>query len=505
LLKLGSRWATTQPTVAGYGVAIASVGGAVAGLALMQARWQAAAHASILLMAVIVATRFGGTKPGVLAAGLGLLGFHYLQTGATLDSPAQLLRLISFAVVAGYVVWLNAIERARSESLERAHDEVQQQNEALRTENLERKRTEEALRDSQQLLVQVLATLPVGVAVTDRAGDIILSNHAVDRIWGGRITQGSERWVQSKGWWHDSGQRIEPPEWASVRAISQGQTSLNELLDIETHHGERKTLQNSAAPIRGADGQILGAVIVNEDVTERVRTDEALRESADRLQHLSRRLLSVQDEERRHLSRELHDEFGQLLASVTLHLQAAKRTAGQTAQPSLDESIALLQRAGAQVRSLALELRPMLLETAGLDATLRWLAEQYQQRTGIATDVVGHANDVSSEVANACFRVAQEALTNVVRHATAHHVWIELSQSEGVLGLEVRDDGIGFDVAGTLERAAGSGNLGLLGMRERVQILGGRLVIDSRPGHGTRIHVSFPLTEPAAEPAAQTA
>ncbi len=359
----------------------------------------------------------------------------------------------------------------------------------------ERKQAVEALKDSQQLLKLVLETLPVGVAVMDLAGDIILSNAAVDRVWGKRITQGSERWAQSKGWWHDSGKLIIPSEWASARALSTGQTSLNELLDIVTFAGDHKTIQNSAAPIHGTDGRIMGAVIVNEDVTDRVRANKALLASANRLQQLSRRLLSVQEDERRHLSRELHDEFGQLLATVSMHLQAAKSSAEPATRANLDESIALLQRAGAQLRTLALELRPMLLETAGLEATLRWLAEQHRQRTGITTEVLGHAGDVPSEVANACFRVAQEALTNIVRHAAARHVWLELSQSEGSLSLVVRDDGLGFDVPSTLERAAGDGNLGLLGMRERVQILGGKLTLFSEPGRGTLICVSLPLAD----------
>lgn len=365
----------------------------------------------------------------------------------------------------------------------------------------DRQRAEAAVRSNQQLLDQVLATLPVGVAVTDREGDFVLSNTMLRGIWGGPPPQrGSERWAQSKGWWHESGKRIAPQEWASVRALSQGHTSLNELIDISTATGERKTIQNSAAPVRNAEGQIVGAVIVNEDVTERVRAEEALRESADRLQHLSRRLLAVQEEERRHLSRELHDEFGQLLVSINLHLQVAKGAAGPEAQPSLNESISLLQRAGTQVRSLALELRPILLETAGLDTTLHWLAEQYEQRTGIRTEVVGHVAEVSAEVAIAGFRVAQEALTNVARHAGARHVWIELSQSDGLLRLVIRDDGAGFDVSRTLEGAAAGGNLGLIGMRERVEILGGHLTIESGQGQGTRIDVSFPLGEPVAAP-----
>jgi PAS domain S-box-containing protein len=356
----------------------------------------------------------------------------------------------------------------------------------------DRKRAKDAVGESQELLRLVLATLPVGVSVIDRSGDVVLANATAKLIWGHVIASGKERYARSKAYWHATGKPIAPAEWASVRALREGKTSLNELIDIETFDGLRKTIQNSAAPIRDADGLIVGSVVVNEDVTERVRAESALRESTDRLQHFSRRLLTVQEEERRHLSRELHDEFGQMLAGITLHLEAAKSLAGEAARSRLEECVHLIQRAGAQLRSLVLELRPTMLESAGLAPTLRWIAKQHEERTGIATQVVGQLNDVPAELATACFRVVQEALTNVIRHARAQHVWIELSQTEDVLDLAVRDDGVGFDVARTLEQAPGCGHLGLLGMRERVQILGGDIEIDSELGHGTRIRVSFP-------------
>ena len=354
------------------------------------------------------------------------------------------------------------------------------------------KPADQAFRESQELLRLVLATLPVGVAVTDRSGNIILVNESSKVIWGDTIVSGRERWARTRGYWHDSGKSIAPTEWASARALSEGTTSLNELIDIETYDGLRKTIQNSAAPIRDASGQIVGSVIINEDVTERVRAESALHEYAGRLQHFSRRLLAVQEEERRHLSRELHDEFGQLLAGITMHLQAAKRMAGDAARSPLEECIALLQHAGAQLRGLVLELRPTMLESAGLTATLRWLAEQHEQRTGIATQMVGHMSEVPSDLAIACFRSTQEALTNVMRHARAKHVWIELNQTDDALELAVRDDGVGFDVTKTLDQAASRGHVGLLGMKERVQILGGSLEVHSIPGHGTHIRIWFP-------------
>lgn len=357
----------------------------------------------------------------------------------------------------------------------------------------DRKRAEEELRRSQQLLNLVLETLPVGVMVADRVGNLMLFNAASRRIWGQRMIQsGVERWACSPGYWHDSGQRILPTQWPSVRALRDGKTTLNELIDIDAFDGSRKTIQASAAPIRAADGSIVGAVIVMEEVTERVRAEGAVRESATRLQQLSRCLITLQEEERSHLSRELHDEFGQLLAATALHLRAAKNVAGEAAQSGLDESMSLLHRAGEQIRNLALELRPIMLETGGLDATVKWLVQQFERRSGIATEVVGRVGDVSGDLATACFRVIQEALTNILRHAQAHRVRIELSRREDLLELTIQDDGVGFDVAKAMDQPANIGHLGLLGMKERVEILGGTLQIESQLRQGTRIRVVLP-------------
>jgi signal transduction histidine kinase len=107
--------------------------------------------------------------------------------------------------------------------------------------------------------------------------------------------------------------------------------------------------------------------------------------------------------------------------------------------------------------------------------------------------VLGRLNGGSGDLAIACFRLVQEALTNILRHSGARHIWLEFSQSESVLELVVRDDGVGFDVTSTLAQPDRRGHLGLLGMRERAQILGGSLEVDSEPGRGTRIRIQFPV------------
>ena len=647
----------------------------------------------------------------------------------------------------------------------------------------ERKRAEEALEKSQRVLRLVLDTLPVGVIVIDRQGDVMLANAAVLRVWGGVIASGRERWQRSKGTWRDSGKPVE--EWASVRALQQGQTSINELIDIEAHDGTRKTIQNSAAPLRDSDQAIVGAVVVNEDVTERVRAETELRKSRQQLidaqrlakvgsserdlrtgvfelseqarrtlfgdapgevrtyeqflecvhpddrqrvlafrdrylratvpleeayrivrpdgevrwtlnhvevlrdaggepirvlgtnlditerkrgeeelerrlrqhaamaqlgqsalrccdvqplfeeaveliarssnldfaevaellpdetlvlraargwkdgvvgtlhlpastgslcafvisnnapgvvedfrrevrftvdplileqgivshvtvliksegrlfgtlgggareprsytqhdvnfmqsmanvlasaverdrvevqlreqreqmQALSRKLITAQEAERRAVARELHDDFGQVLTAIKHNLQRQER--------DTTESIALVDGAIARMRDLVQDLRPPLLDELGLESSLRSHVEREASRAGLDfhLDLPALPTRPSPQLETTCFRVAQEALTNVIRHARAHRVEIALRVDGSELVLEVRDDGIGFDVGEARKRAIHGASQGLLSMQERVALAGGALEIDSAPGRGTVVRARLPLGE----------
>src|SRR5690348_7065517 len=186
MLKIGSQDPMKQTAVFGYGLAVLSVGAAVVALSMIQARWQAGAHVSILLIAVIVTTRLGGAGAGLLATALALLDFGYLlpQLRNPLpDESITLLRLASFAVVACYVVWVTAADRRRTEGLARAHDEQLRYNDALRAENLERKRTEEELRASEGKFRALAESAPAAIFICqdDR---IEYSNPAATAITG---------------------------------------------------------------------------------------------------------------------------------------------------------------------------------------------------------------------------------------------------------------------------------------------------------------------------------
>jgi signal transduction histidine kinase len=242
-------------------------------------------------------------------------------------------------------------------------------------------------------------------------------------------------------------------------------------------------------------GELDELVVAFDDMAEALEHRETERRQTEAtLQLLSRRLLEAQENERRAIARELHDELGQALQALKINLQTAQRFPKDGAQ-RLTDSIDIVNRTLQQVRNLSLDLRPSLLDDLGLVPALEWYVERQAQRTGITGHFQADPPDLRSNptVETACFRVAQEALTNIVRHAQARTVWVELRQQGTELQLVVRDDGTGFDVRAAQARASQGGSFGLLGMRERVELVGGRLELTSTPTQGAEIRAYFPL------------
>jgi signal transduction histidine kinase len=164
---------------------------------------------------------------------------------------------------------------------------------------------------------------------------------------------------------------------------------------------------------------------------------------------------------------------------------------------NLDETFAILSRALQQIRDLSLNLRPSILDDLGLAPALRWFLDRESLADRPKAQLVVDQSlekRLPPEIELACFRLVQEAITNVLRHARAQQVSVELWQSHSTLHLLIRDDGAGFDAPAMLARAARSGSLGLLGMQERVALVGGQIEILSEPGSGTEIHVRIPIS-----------
>ena len=227
----------------------------------------------------------------------------------------------------------------------------------------------------------------------------------------------------------------------------------------------------------------------------RRRAGVELSQAKTRLQALSNRMLEIQEDERRRIARELHDEIGQALTAVKIHLNTAKRRLPEEAASHLEESIRVTEMALARVRELSLDLRPPQLDDLGLVSALRWQIDRQLCKLGIAVNFKAQPDlpRLAPELETTCFRVAQEAITNILRHASATEVEMGLTSENDTLVLTIVDDGQGFDPAAARQRALQGGSVGILGMEERVTQAGGTLIMESSPGQGARLSARFPL------------
>lgn len=230
---------------------------------------------------------------------------------------------------------------------------------------------------------------------------------------------------------------------------------------------------------------------------QHARLFEQVEHDRARLHSLSSQLLEAQEAERRLLAHELHDEVGQALTAVKLNLHRLDRLtqSPKTLQP-LQDSLHIVEGALQQIRNLSLDLRPSMLDDLGLLPALRWYINRHAERTGLNETLSCNLElrELPAPVETACFRIVQEALTNIARHAQAQTVNISLQKVDQMLQLSIQDDGIGFDL-NIISQAKNEGtSLGLIGMEERGMLIGGCLKIASAPGLGTTVSLTVPLT-----------
>jgi PAS domain S-box-containing protein len=336
----------------------------------------------------------------------------------------------------------------------------------------ERRRAEEALRESEARFQAFMAHSPAVAWMKDDR----LRYAYVSRTWEEyfrRNLDGVRGLTDFELWPPEVAERLRASDRA-VLASGQATEFEEEVPDAE---GRPRYWQAYKFPFRDAAGnQYVGGVAV--DITAR-------REAEGQLRAYARRRLEVQEQERRHLARELHDEVGQALTGLKLSLERAG------GQPGAE---AVVKDLMARVRDLSLRLRPTMLDDLGLVPALLWLFERYSAQTGVRV-ALEHALPLGRfrpEVETAAFRIVQEALTNVARHARVQEVVVRLWADADLLGVQVEDCGRGF-AAGAAQAQGPTG--GLSGMRERAALLGGRLDVESAPGSGTRVIAELPLWE----------
>ncbi len=395
--------------------------------------------------------------------------------------------------------------RSLRRRLEEQNVQLERVNNELTREIAERKRAEKAVRIAAQEWRTTFDAISDMVCLMDAEGKILRCNTAMREFLGKPFEE-----------------IIGRPCWELVHGTTERPAGCPGVRMRETCRRESQVLpigdrwfEIAADPLLDEDGNIIAGVHTMSDVTERKRTEGELRKHRDHLEELvaqrtqrsralAARLAEAEEAERRQLARELHDQVGQNLTALSLNLKALQQQMpayadrpqeiADQASARLADSLALIKQTTQRIRDVMDYLRPPALEEYGLTAALRWYGTGFASRTNVPVTVHGEeaAPRLAAAIGTALFRIAQEALTNVARHARATKVQVTVGQVQGKVRMVVADDGIGFDP----ERPAQPDERqpwGLLTMAERAEAVGGGCRIESSPGQGTQVIVEVTL------------
>jgi len=420
-------------------------------------------------------------------------------------------------------------------------------NVVLQKEIAERKQAEAALRESEERYRNLFELGPVAVYSYDAAGVIQNFNHRAEELWGRKPASGdtNKRFCGSFKLFRPSGRSL-PREKPPLAGMVRGK--LVEVRETEVligrPDGRRITVVMKIRLLKNARGEVTGAINSFYDITERKQAEGAQRRIAvmaatnrkleleivrrhsvetalkqskqhqgrlleesrlmqDQMQLLSRQILLAQEEERKRISRELHDVIAQTLSSINVQLASLKQEvlldpAGTAL--SITRTQQLVERSVNIVHQFARELRPTVLDDLGLVPALETYMKNFKEETGIQVSLSAFAavEQVTGDKRIVLYRVAQEALTNVARHAQASRVEVSIEKREGTVAMKITDNGKGFP-AERVFQARKNQRLGLLGMRERLEMVGGNFTIQSVPDKGTTITVQVPFGEAHAK------
>ena len=380
---------------------------------------------------------------------------------------------------------------------------------------LERARAEQALRDSEERhRIIVESARDYAIITTDGGGRITSWSPGAEAVFG---------WTASEAIAQSIAMTFTPEDRASGEIEKELTTARahGSAPDVRWHlrkDGARVFIEGTARALEGPGGELRGFLKIGQDVTDRRGTEEALRDSEARLQvahdvleervlertqqleglsvqrqQLLEQLVTATEEERQRIARELHDELGQ-------HITALRMSLSQPQGEALPRMQTIVQRLDETIDRLTLELRPPVLDHLGLHGAITSLVDAYGSASGLRVAVhlpAVEGERFSSKIETTLYRVVQEALTNVLKHAAASTVSVILEREGDSLRLIVEDDGRGFDADSALTGTAMRGRFGLLGMRERLSLVDGSLAIESEQGSGTTIYVRVPLSEPS--------
>ena len=360
-------------------------------------------------------------------------------------------------------------------------------NKALRSEIAERKLAVKAVKQAEDRTRLIIDTIPTMAWSLAPDGALEFLNQRWLDYTGLSLKEGIEEPTRTV---HPDDLSRVLEKWLVIKATSE---VYEDELRLQRADGEYRWFLVRVAPLLDEQGNIVKWFGASVDIEDRRRAEKNLEEAHRQLKLLSRRRVKVQEEERRHLARELHDEIGQALTAAKINLQAALEEPDHAKAKRIHETTAILERLLGQVRQISLNLRPSTLDDLGLVPALRSLLDEQGRLASVAVrfSAKNMPENLDPEIQTTCFRIAQEAITNAVRHARSTQIRVDLSHENGNLRLQIRDNGTGFDAESAQAQTIG---LGLVGMKERAALVGGRTRIMASRGKGATVDVTLPLT-----------
>ena len=337
-------------------------------------------------------------------------------------------------------------------------------------------------------LAGLLESAMDAIITVDEAQNIILYNRAAETIFGWPVADvlGQPLVKLIPGRFH--GSHAGHMKRFGTTGVTSRRMSGNNLVYGLRRNGGEFPVEASISQLDTPEGRLYTVIL--RDATERIRAQEELAAYAAQAS-------AIREQEKTRVARELHDELAQSLTALkmdTIWLRDHAGTAGADVQAKLAGMLAMLDASVAATRRIAADLRPLVLDDLGLVPAIEWLAQNFTQRFGVPCALdVDEDMELHEPYATAVFRMVQESLANVAKHANASHVQVSVARAEGQVTLRVADDGAGFVPAAPRK----PGSLGLAGLRERAQLLKGTVHIDSTPGQGTVVQAHIPVKEDA--------
>ena len=398
---------------------------------------------------------------------------------------------------------LEDLVRERTEELVRA-------NEMLQREIVERKLIREALQTTDEQLEAIIEFLPDATYVVDSNKRVIAWNRAIAEMTGVRkekiLGRGDHAYSIP---FHGKPQRMlidllmgssqDLPEHYNF-IERKDNTIFGEVNVTMTCDGRNACLWATASLLFDRKGTLLGAIESIRDITERNHARDSLLRSERQLRELSSQLIRAQEEERKRISRDLHDSIGQSLAALKFNVESVQQTMlrgeNESALKSLGGLVPRIQQVMEEARRIYMGLRPSVLDDLGIIVTIGWCCREFQKiypETAIETHIGIREDEVAEALKIVIFRIIQEALNNISKHSGAKQASLSLMRTPTALELSISDDGVGFDTQFPADGKVHSRGLGINGMRERAELSGGTFTISSRIGKGTAVRAAWPL------------